>query len=225
MNKLNFPNDDIFDFILTQIRSVRDERVPHVIGISGIDAAGKSYFAQELSTSLRASYAVSVIHLDDFHNPKAIRYDGISEIDNYLYKSINFGLFEESVLIPLKQHKALSLDAHLLDLDSDQFSHHVTYDVKPEDVVIIEGVFLLRKAWRDYFDLRIFLSVTPSVAIGRGIARDAHRLGSDVERRYEMKYIPAQALHALSDDPESSAHIVIDNNDVATRSIIAFRKF
>lgn len=218
-----FGRQDIFTSIAGRIRTSRDEHTPYVVGVGGMDGSGKSHFAEDLRAYLSQTFKVSIIHLDDFHNPKAVRHTGANEVENYLHKSINFCMFEERVLLPLTLTGKLFWEAALLDLDTDQYSNEVKYDVGPGGIVIIEGVFLFRKPWRQYIDLRIFLRVAAEIAIERGTRRDAERLGDDVLRRYEMKYVPAQALHFAADDPEGNAEIVIDNSDVNQQNIVAWR--
>lgn len=216
---------NVLDSIASRIQLTRDQATPYLVGITGMDAAGKTRFAEDLKAHLASSsFPVTIVHLDDFHNPKAVRYAGVSQVDNYLSRSIDFALFEERVLIPLRRARMLSFDDCLLDLDTDQYSRRVTYEVSPGDVVIIEGVFLFRKPWRQYFDLRIFLKVAAEVAIERGVTRDADRVGHDVRHRYENKYMPAQALHFATDDPEGYADLAIDNNDFDERLIVTSRE-
>jgi uridine kinase len=203
----------VFSLIEAWISEKRDCLRPFVVGVSGIDAAGKSRFAEALRAHLTSNFPVQIIHLDAFHNSRAIRYAGDDEVENYLSRSINFELFEQKILRPLKDQGRCLFDERLLDLDTDQYSRCVKYEITAGDIVIIEGVFLFRKPWRRYLDLRVFLRVAQNIARERGVSRDARTLGVDVRRRYERKYLPAQAIHCATDEPEEHAHIVIDNND------------
>ena len=45
------------------------------VGVDGVDGAGKTTFADELARALRAEGRPVVrVSLDDFHNPRAVRY-------------------------------------------------------------------------------------------------------------------------------------------------------
>lgn len=213
----------IFDLIHSKVKQCHNSRAPFVIGISGKETAGKTWFAEQLRADLHIEYNVNVIHLDNFFKPTAIRYAGSDEVDNYLNKSIDFELLEERVLVPLTVSKRLIWKANLFELQTDQFSYSAEFDVGPGDIAILEGVFLFRKAWRQYFDLRVLLTITDRVAVERGIARDTVRFGHDVRRRYEMKYLRAQAVHSIVDDPEGHAHVVVNNNDLDRPSVTLIR--
>lgn len=209
--------------IAGHVEETRQQHVPYLIGVSGMETAGKSRLAEDLKGYLADEFKVTIIHLDDFFYPKAVRYASANDIDNYLYRSVDFRLFEERILKPLKQVRSLCWDACLLELATDEYTKHVKLKVDSDEVVIIEGVFLFREPWRHYFQLRIFLKIAAEVAMERGIRRDADRHGEDVRRRYEMKYLPAQLLHGRLDSPEQHADIVIDNNHFDRPVIVASR--
>ncbi len=48
---------------------------PTRVGVSGITASGKTTFANEVAEEIKnEGYAVTRASIDDFHNPKVIRY-------------------------------------------------------------------------------------------------------------------------------------------------------
>lgn len=64
---------------------------PFIIGINGIDGAGKTRFSNELSRFLlHRGCTVQLVHVDDFNNSKAFRYAGHDQAENYYYRSIDF---------------------------------------------------------------------------------------------------------------------------------------
>ncbi len=67
----------IFEKITEEIKLRKQPDRPFVIGISGIDCSGKTIFAAALEKYLRKEgYKTQLIRLDDFTNPRAIRYVG-----------------------------------------------------------------------------------------------------------------------------------------------------
>lgn len=195
----------------SQIAGLADANRPILVAITGPDASGKSTFAAALSSVLGSRSRI--IHVDDFHNEKAIRYGGPDEAENYLRRSINFDLLEEGILRPARERGRVSFACSLLDLEADSFSRRVEVEAGPGDVLLVEGVFLLQRRLRHYFDHSIFLWVPLSLCAARGIARDRPTLGIDAERRYREKYLVAQARHMAEERPEEAASIVIDNSD------------
>ncbi|MGY1603617.1 hypothetical protein [Geodermatophilus sp. SYSU D00815] len=54
---------------------------------------------------------------------------------------------------------------------------------------------------------------------------DAARFGSaeEVERRYRARYLPAQELYRAEADPETRAHVLVDNEDVTAPRVPRWR--
>lgn len=66
----------IYQEILSRVAR-RRRQAPFVIGINGIDGSGKTEFSRGLSRFLvDHGCRVQVVHVDDFHNPKSVRYNG-----------------------------------------------------------------------------------------------------------------------------------------------------
>ena len=95
------------------------ERADDVVicGITGADASGKTHLSRQLAERLRRRFAVTIIHVDDFHNPKTIRYAGVDSAESYLTRSINFPRLIDEVLRPLRADRSLDYDGSVLDLD------------------------------------------------------------------------------------------------------------
>jgi len=79
-------------------------------------------------------------------------------------------------------------------------------------VLVFDGVFLQRPELAESWDLVVFLRIDPGIALGRAVERDGEVFGRDVERRYEERYQPGQAIYFERVDPEPKADIVIDMN-------------
>jgi uridine kinase len=78
---------------------------------------------------------------------------------------------------------------------------------------LLEGVFLLRPELIGFHDLTVLLDIPSSAVIGRAQKRDVPRLGGDVLRKYNKKYLEAQRRHFAEVDPWTVADIIIDNSD------------
>lgn len=211
-----------FALIRAATSSLRRPDRAFVIGVSGIDASGKTLFSDGLKSFLARDWHVELIHLDDFHNAKQYRYAGRSEVENYLTKSFNFERFEQQILDPIRSSGELKFSDAVLDLEKDDFSRNLELCVRKESIVIVEGVFLFRAEWRRYFDLTIFLSVQEVVAASRGITRDS-ALVPDAARRFQEKYLPAQRIFAQRNRPEDAADLVIDNSDFRNPAVLVDR--
>jgi HAD superfamily hydrolase (TIGR01549 family) len=200
----------IFEKILKETRQKKQIDKAFIIGINGIDGAGKTTFAESLETYLKAKgLPTQIIHLDDFHNPKAIRYAGTDQADNYYNKSFNYNLIIDKLLSPLQKKQSVSLKQTTLDLPTDKYINERKYSIKPNTIVIFEGVFIFKKELAPYIDLKIFLDIPFEECKKRASARDPE----EIVNRYDEKYLPAQAKYLKEYPPTKVADIIIDNTD------------
>lgn len=200
----------IFEGILHEVKKRKQKDRPLVIGISGIDGAGKTTFANALEKYLNShKYQTQAIHLDDFHNPKAVRYSGKNQPENYFNRSFNINLIVEKLLAPILQKAAISTRLTLLDLDSDKFDMEKDYSIDRSTIVIFEGVFLFRKELAHYIDYKIFLDIPFEESKKRAKERDPQAIVT----KYDAKYLPAQVKYLQEYPPPRTADMIIDNTD------------
>jgi uridine kinase len=205
---------DIFQKIYQTILDKKDENKPFIIGINGIDNSGKTQFSLKLSHFLKSQRVkTTIIHIDDFHNPKSIRYAGSDQIDNFYNKNINISLLVEELLKPIKNSGTLNKKITLLNLTTDKFEVEKEYKINPKTVVIFEGIFLFRKELRSFLDYKIFIDIPFELAKTRAKIRDVPILGDGVLEKYDNKYIPAQKKYLVKHPPEKFADLIIDNTD------------
>jgi uridine kinase len=87
----------------------------------------------------------------------------------------------------------------------------------PDDaVLIVDSVFAFRPEYDEFWDLRVWLDVSPELALERGVGRDADREGRDeAERLHRDRYRAAEEIYISEVDPLSRADLLIDNSDLA----------
>ncbi len=201
--------------LATHVAEYGREDGPLVVGVTGIDASGKSSMTTMLEQELtKLGRAVQVIRLDDFHRPRIDRYrEGISEPEKYYEQSFDLERLSKEVLHPIRDEGELEMNLVCLDVVEDTWSVDRHYSVNEDSIVLLDGVFLFRPELSHYVDLMIFLRVDEGVAIDRGLARDSSALSEDILRRYQTKYLPAQRTYLAAYPSERNADIIIDNND------------
>jgi phosphoglycolate phosphatase-like HAD superfamily hydrolase/uridine kinase len=200
----------IFEKISSATCEKKQKDKAFVIGIDGIDGSGKTTFAEALETYLKLKdVPTQLIHLDDFHNPEAIRYAGTDQPDNYYNKSFNIGLIIDKLLAPIQKKQPVSLKLKTLDWQTDKYDNERKYIIKPNTMVIFEGVFLFRKELASYIDLKVFLDIPFEESKKRATVRDPQ---ANVAR-YDKKYLPAQAKYLKEYPPSKVVDIVIDNTN------------
>lgn len=200
----------VFDRILAEIQKRKEEKKPFIVGITGIDGAGKTTFAAALEKYLLSRYyQTQRIHLDDFHNPRAIRYAGDDLTENYYQRSFNLDDLINKLLKPLRQNSDFSTRLPALNLQTDKYEIGKEYSFNPNTIVILEGVFLFRKELSQYIDYMVFLEIPFKESIRRAKVRDPQA----VTEKYEIKYLPAQRKYLNSYPPDTHADMIIDNKN------------
>ena len=200
----------IFERIEEEIGRRKLQDKAFVIGINGIDGAGKTKFAMALETFLKTKgYQTQLLHLDDFHNPKAIRYSGKDQANNYYNKSFNVGLIVEKLLLPIKEKRSFSLKIKPLDPDTDKYEDDRKYTIDHDRIVIFEGVFLFKDELSTYIDYKVFLDIPLEESKRRAIIRDSE---ANV-KKYDEKYLPAQVKYVRKYPPTKVADMIVDNTD------------
>jgi HAD superfamily hydrolase (TIGR01549 family) len=200
----------IFELIMDAIKNKKQADKAFVIGVNGIDCSGKSAFANALEEYLKLKgHQTQLIQLDDFHNPRKIRYAGKDQAENYFKRSFNTELIVEKLLLPVSRKKDVSTNLTLLNVDSDKYDIVRDYSVNRNTIVIFEGVFIFRQELAPYIDYKVFLDITFDECKKRAGVRD---IQASVEK-YDVKYIPAQLKYLGEYPPHQTSDLVIDNTD------------
>jgi uridine kinase len=196
---------------------------PLRVGIDGIDAAGKTFLANEIASLLiEMGYPVIRASLDGFHNPRNIRHNrGGYSPEGYYYDSFNYDLLKSCLLEPLgtKGNRICRSKAFDFKTDSEILTDEI--QVTNAHILIFDGVFLFRHEILPYWDLRIFVDISFKESLKRALNRDLDLFGNEEEilKRYQQRYIPGQKIYIGLEKPFEKADIIIDNNDFLNPSI------
>lgn len=192
---------------------------PVRVAIDGVDAAGKTTFADELATEIESLGRRTIrASVDGFHNPAAVRRRrGAFSPEGYFHDSFNYPALVDVLLRPLGPAGIRLYRRAVFDFRSDAAIESPTEQATDDSVLVFDGVFLLRPELRDYWDFSVFLRADFDVTLKRAEQRDLALFGSieEVRRRYLERYIPGQRLYLASAQPELHASVVIDNNNPA----------
>ena len=202
------------------IRVRRGDR-PLIAGINGVDAAGKTVFTLALARYLRArGFHVQVIHVDDFHNPAAIRHQEPDQVRSYIAHAFDLDRLVRSVLSPCRSRKSVNSVLTVLDVPRDRMDRRIDIDIRNDTVVLVEGVLLYRPPLNAYFDLRVFLHIPFSRVQQRAEDRGDGQKGISAQA-YQNKYIPVQKWYLATHSPMQQSDLVVDNSDVRAPRIVA----
>ena len=163
--------------ITEMIEQLSKEKKNLVVAIDGRCAAGKT----TLATQIEEKISCNVIHMDHFFLRQEQRTE---ERWNTPGENIDHERFLEEVLVPLKAGKIFSYRPY--DCKQQCFSGKVT--IYPKEISIVEGSYSCHRALWDYYDLRIFLTVSQEEQFCRIINRD----GMERAEIFKNKWIPLE---------------------------------
>ncbi len=200
----------VFEKILKEIEARKKRDRAFVIGINGIDCSGKSVFAESFEKFLISrGFETQLVSIDDFHNPRAYRYSGKDQIENYYNKSFDIKTIVEKLLAQVHKKSSYSTRLTVLDWQTDKYDIEKEFSFNQSTIVIFEGVFLFRKELSPYIDYKVFIEITFEESKRRAEIRDSE----ETLRKYEEKYLPAQRRYLDEFPPSEASDMIVDNSD------------
>lgn len=181
-----------------------------VVGLDGLGGAGKTTFSQNVEQELRGSnYKVTTFHLDDHIVEKNKRYQtGHEEWYEYYYLQWDIEGIVTNLLEPLNNSH------HILLPFYDKFTDSIftkRIDVLANSIVLIEGIFLQRKEWKNFFDFIAFLDCPFELRQKRVLNRDSYIGDFQVRlKKYSERYWLGEKHYINTVKPASIADLVIN---------------
>lgn len=208
VNKLDRPISEI----VAQRRQIPPTRAL-LVAISGIDGAGKGYCAARIAHSLGGrEIKVALIGADGWLNLPHIRFHHGNPAEHFYEHAFRFDEMFETLIVPLKQNRCINLQMNYAEETAISYREH-HYDYRDVDVILLEGIFLLKARYRHHFDLAFWVECSFETALARAIARGQEGLPpAETERAFAEIYFPAQRIHLARDNPRDDADIVICND-------------
>ena len=211
--------DEFWGEVTSKILDIRTlKNGPHVIvGIDGVDGAGKTTFAGKLLEALNLrldSKLTQLVSIDDFHNVREIRHrQGTESPKGFFEDSFDYDSLKVRVLIPIRDSNgaSVSIIPGCHDLNTDLLTTPEALHLEPSSLVIVEGIFLHRDEIRDFFDFTLFLDVPFSESVRRMSNRDGSN--SDPNHPSMYRYVEGQRIYFEKCAPQSRASVLIDNSD------------
>lgn len=159
------------------------------IAIDGRGGSGKSTLAEKLQKELAH---VTIVHLDDIVYPM---------------RGADRKKLLKQVIVPIKNSKAGKYQIY--DYHIKKFT--TWKEVKPEGIVIIEGVSALHSDLFSSFDFTIWVECPAEIGMQRGVAREMEQRGKDVTEIW-AKYMDEEKKYIDDQNPQQKADYVIMTN-------------
>ncbi|PGT79768.1 MULTISPECIES: kinase [Bacillaceae] len=176
-----------------------------VLGIDGLSRSGKTTIVRNIEQHIQEKGIFScVLHIDDYIVERERRYSTGNE-EWYEYYNLQWDVewLKENLFKRLKESNELKLLTYDYNSDSQNL-----YSVMIPDtcLIIIEGVFLQRKEWRNYFDFMIFLNCVRE----ERFKRESVDTQNNIEK-FEKRYWKAEDYYMKTVSPIEQADLVIQN--------------
>ena len=202
------------DFLTSKIVATRTEKsaaLAIVVGISGIDASGKGFITEKIAKRLRESgWRVAKINADDWLNLPEVCLSRRTPAEHFYEHAMRFDEMFDRLIVPLKQNRAVTLVAECADAKGSRRKHR--YEFRKIDIILLEGIFLFRPAYRNCFDLTVWVDCSFATALKRAITRCQEGLPpAETIRAFTTIYFPAQRIHFARDNPQGAADFIIRN--------------
>jgi uridine kinase len=184
-----------------------------LVAVSGIDGSGKGYITEKLVAELNQQGLHSVsINLDVWHTLPAERFDAQNPAAHFYRHAFHFDRLFQELIQPLREQRSIHLSTLLTGIPGIPFTQ--IYDFQDVDVIVLEGIFLLKRSLRSYYDLAFWIECSFETALERALRRNQEGLPPDlIVRDYHTIYFPAEKLHLELDDPKSAVDAIYINDE------------
>jgi len=184
-----------------------------VVGISGIDGSGKGYITAQFNQRLRhLGWNVAAISADDWLNLPDVCINPDNPAEHFYEHALRLDEMFHRLVSPLKQTRKAEVVADCGDARATAHRKH-RYVFCNIDIVLVEGIFLFKPAFRDRFELKIWVDCSFETALRRAIARGQEGLPPPETRRaFETIYFPAQQIYIERDNPREEADFILPND-------------
>ena len=185
-----------------------------IIGIAGGTGSGKSTFTNRIKEEF--GERVSVIYYDNYYKA----HDDMSFEERKLINYDHPDSFETDLLVEHlhKLKEGVPIQCPVYDYSIHNRTDR-TIEVKPADVIIIEGILVLYdRRLSDMMDIKIFVDADADERILRRVIRDVKERGRDVEGIARQYLTTVKPMHyAFVEPTKYTADLVINSayNNVA----------
>ncbi|KPU56246.1 kinase [Bacillus wiedmannii] len=174
-----------------------------ILGIDGLSRSGKTTFVTNLKENMKQeSIPFHIFHIDDHIVERNKRYHtGYEEWYEYYYLQWDIEWLRQKFFQKLQNDTKLKLPFYNNETDSSEMKK---VQIPIVGVIVIEGVFLQRKEWRDFFHYMVYLDCPRETRFLRESEETQKNLS-----KFENRYWKAEDYYLESETPQKGANLVI----------------
>lgn len=189
-----------------------------LVAVTGIDGCGKGYVTARMVDALRKKGLRAVdINIDGWLNLPQKRFSTSNPAEHFYRHAIRFDEMFSQLIFPLCEKRSLRVEADFAEETGITYRKQV-YEFDDIDVILLEGIYLLKREFQSYYDLSFWIDCTFNTALERAVMRAQEGLSpSATINAYKTIYLPAQEIHFLRDNPMASATMVVNNDPWLTQ--------
>lgn len=172
---------------------------PLIIGIAGGSASGKSSISAQLKERYEQSGSVVIIRQDDYYKDQSEKTMEERVKTNYDHPFA----FDNDLLVENLQSllKGEEIKKPIYDFVNHTRSSK-TEVVKPSDVIVLEGLFILEEEKiRSLCDMKLFVDTDADVRFIRRLIRDVKERGRTLDSVVEQYQTTVRVMHNLFVEP------------------------
>ncbi len=189
--------------IVKQIPALEQNK-RYIIGIDGLSRSGKTTLVKQLSQNLiEKNISFYVFHIDNHIVERKKRYEtGHEEWFEYYQLQWDIDWLSDHFFEKIKVFHSFHLSFYQDESDTQMFKQ-ITL---PEScVIIIEGVFLQRKEWKNYFDFLVYLDCPRE----KRFLRESEQTQKNIDK-FQNRYWKAEDYYLETEHPIDCADLVLN---------------
>ncbi|EEM16559.1 MULTISPECIES: kinase [Bacillus] len=174
-----------------------------ILGIDGLSRSGKTTLVKQLEDELKQKdIPFHIFHIDDHIVERSKRYNTKHE-EWYEYYQLQWDVEWLQQHLFHKLRMANQLNIPFYDHQTD-FCEMRELIIPNPCVIVIEGIFLQRKEWREYFDYMVYLDCPREQRFLRENEETQKNL-----LKFEHRYWKAEDFYLKTEFPKQNANLVI----------------
>lgn len=187
--------------LISSINSISKKQSTLLIGIDGCGGSGKTTLANKLKTECSNA---TVVHMDDFYLPSSQLIKAPPE-KKPIGADFDWKRLLKQVLEPIRQNKEGCYQRY--DWDIDDLAEWHTVPVG--GMVIIEGIYSIRKELANKYDYKIWVDCPRDIRLSRGLKRD----GEEARDIWENNWMVSEDIYVKEHKPYEIADLVVNGTE------------